>query len=66
MRFELGVCAGAALVLVLLGLGKLIDSQPDELDQEQALYCEMVTTHKTTGGEYGWPDYKGTYQEYCK
>lgn len=66
MRFENGVCAGAALVLVLLGLGKLIDGQPDELEQEQALYCEMVTTHKATGGEYGWPDYKGVYAEACE
>lgn len=43
-----------------------VEIQPDELDQEQALYCEMVTTHKATGGEYGWPDYKGVYAEACE
>ena len=44
----------------------ILEDQPDELEQEQALYCEMVATHKTTGGEYGWPDYKGTYERACK
>lgn len=54
------------LLLFGLGVTNLIDGQPDDLEQEQALYCEMVTTHKTTGGEYGWPDYRGVYERACK
>ena len=58
------------IVLLIVGLAvlavTLADGQPDELDQEQALYCEMVTTHKATGGEYGWPDYRGVYERACK
>ena len=60
LLFALAAGLGALLMIAALS------GQPDELDQEQALYCEMVSIHKTTGGEYGWPDYKGTYQEYCE
>ena len=65
MKFKYLFAAWAALLASIIVLG-VVTGQPDELDQEQALYCEMVATHKATGGEYGWPDYKGTYQEYCK
>ena len=60
LLFALATVFGALLMVAALS------GQPDELDQEQALYCEMAAIYKTTGGEYGWPDYKGTYQEYCK
>lgn len=39
---------------------------PDELDREQATYCEMVKTFKETNGQYGWPDYRGNAAEVCK
>lgn len=29
-------------------------------------YCEMVEMHIRSGGENGWPDYKGNYSEACK
>ena len=60
LLFALATGFGALLMVATLS------DQPDELDQEQALYCEMVTTHKATGGEYGWPDYKGVYTEACE
>ena len=56
---------GACLVAAFLA-GTLADVQPDELEQEQALYCEMVEAFKATGGEYGWPDYRGVYERACK
>ena len=28
-------------------------------------YCEMVEMHMQSGGENGWPDYKGNYREAC-
>lgn len=46
--------------------GTLADGQPDDLEQQRALYCEMVETFTNTGGEYGWPDYKGTYRRDCQ
>lgn len=52
-------------VCLLLVAGTRLDSS-DELEQEQALYCEMVETFKNTGGEYGWPDYKDTYGRDCR
>lgn len=66
MKFENGLFTGACLVFATIMLSWLIDGQPDELEQEQALYCEMVATHKATGGEYGWPDYRGVYERACK
>ena len=38
----------------------------DDLEQQRALYCEMVETFKNSGGEYGWPDYKDTYRRDCQ
>lgn len=66
--YDWGFLRAALLALLTSAVlaSLILKDQPDELDQEQALYCEMVETFKTTGGEYGWPDYKGTYQEYCK
>ena len=29
-------------------------------------YCEMVEIHIESGGENGWPDYRGNYREACK
>lgn len=42
------------------------DRQPDDLDKDQALYCEMVKTFKQTKGQYGWPDYRGIAAKVCK
>ena len=66
MNFEIGAVLGGLVVLGLIALGNVVDGQPDDLEQQRALYCEMVETFKNTGGEYGWPDYKGTYGRACK
>lgn len=66
MNFELGAVLGGLVVLGLVALGNVIDGQPDDLEQQRALYCEMVETFKNTGGECGWPDYKDTYQRDCQ
>lgn len=66
MQFEIGLFVGAFFAALITSLSWFIDDQPDELEQEQALYCEMVATHKATGGEYGWPDYRGVYERACK
>ena len=66
MNFEIGAVLGGLVVLGLIALGNVIDDQPDDLEQQRALYCEMVETFKNTGGEYGWPDYKGAYRRDCQ
>lgn len=30
-----------------------------ELEMQHQHYCEMVQIFKSSGGEYGWPPYKG-------
>ena len=58
--------------ILLIGLGALIiytlghASGPDDRDLAWVEYCEMHSLYKATGGESGWPDYKGTYEEDCK
>ena len=65
MNFEIRLVLAACLVAAFYA-GTLVDGQPDDLEQQRALYCEMVETFKNTGGEYGWPDYKGSYGRDCK
>ncbi len=57
-----------ALAMVLLTIMTLDHARgvPDELDRDQATYCEMVQTFKETNGQYGWPDYRGVAREVCK
>lgn len=44
-------------------LGVLMHKMPDpEVDQH---YCDMVRIFQQTEGEFGWPDYKGVYDEEC-
>lgn len=66
MYSDLVVWVLAACLAAALLAGAWADGQPDDLDQQRALYCEMVETFKNTGGEYGWPDYKGTYRSDCQ
>ncbi|QMP19209.1 hypothetical protein [Pseudomonas phage Persinger] len=58
----LGMLALAIAVMLTLDHAR----QPDDLDQQQATYCEMVQTFKDTRGQYGWPDYRGNAAEVCK
>ena len=34
-------------------------------NEESEIYCEMVEMFKQTGGDYGWPDYKETFDKEC-
>lgn len=58
--------------ILLIALGALIiftlghASGPDDLDIARVEYCEMHALYQATGGESGWPDYRGTYEESCK
>lgn len=60
-RTTVAVCA---LVLACLAVVGTMDRSQAKSDQ--ALYCEMVETFKSTGGQYGWPDYRGNAGEICK
>lgn len=49
------------LILFVLSILTLI---PDEKPVDP--YCEMVAIYQQSGGQYGWPDYRGNYSEVCK
>ena len=61
-----------ALFAVVLAFAALsaIQTAPQVTASDE--YCEMVSLWhstggtKTTPGEYGWPDYRGIYEEACK
>jgi hypothetical protein len=62
---EVSLFIAFTLVVFLI----LFAPMPPETDLEQQeadLYCEMVATYNQTGGEYGWPDYKKTFDKYCE
>tara|TARA_R100001510_G_scaffold53425_1_gene55016 strand:+ start:246 stop:440 length:195 start_codon:yes stop_codon:yes gene_type:complete len=49
---------------LILGLVGEADYQ-DALDQE-ALYCQQTLLFKRSGGQSGWPDYKGIREKVCE
>jgi hypothetical protein len=59
-----------SLILILIGAAAIFNishaSGPDELEQQQTEYCEMTKLFQETGGQYGWPDYRGNAEEVCK
>lgn len=54
------VCVGA--MLVFLSLAGAEDVR--EAEHQVTEYCQMVELWKSSGGENGWPAYKG--EEVCK
>lgn len=57
--------SGLILILFTL-LGHQNNQIMDEEQLQQTHYCEMVELFKSSNGENGWPDYKGTYEKECK
>ena len=55
---------GIAVTCVFMALLSIMGMSGDYEDHKQieAHYCDMVQMHRDSGGENGWPDYKGIYQ----
>lgn len=51
----------------LFGLGLLVAVVLYTLDDARDTdpYCEMVSIYQQSGGQYGWPDYRGNAAEVC-
>jgi len=53
----------AALVVTLLTIWGLAGTADyEEAVRQQQQYCDMLGIWEKTGGEYGWPPYKGDDQ----
>jgi len=48
---------GAALFLAMLSI--VGNMNAEDKRQERERYCQMLELWNETGGEYGWPPYKG-------
>ena len=48
--------------MIVLTIGFPTENQNEETET----YCEMVLVHRQTGGEFGWPDYKETFDTECQ
>lgn len=53
------IAAVTALGLLVLSIGLL-----ENPSREQQTYCDMVEIWEQSGGELGWPPYRG--KEHCK
>lgn len=53
-----------ALITLLVGSLALVGTGDyEEAKASQERYCEMVALHHDTGGQAGWPPYKGECDE---
>lgn len=52
------------LVFSLIVVG-LISDPVEEANNELKEYCAGVEAFIESGGDYGWPDYKGDYIPHC-
>lgn len=55
-----------ALAGVFAAFATIADITADDEADQQRLYCDMVTIHKDTKGQYGWPDYNQNFERICK
>lgn len=56
----IGLFIIASIGIVLVNLVTL------ERPKLKSNYCEMVEIYKDSGGEFGWPDFRGNYESACK
>ena len=53
------------VLLLLIALSYIGKMDIAEMVVAEKEYCTMVKQNIDTGGNYGWPDYKGTYETNC-
>lgn len=51
----------ASIVIALLAWGQI---EKNEADFDQ--YCDRVSDYKSSGGEFGWPDFNENYATKCE
>jgi len=56
----------AAVGVLLIALGLASEGDLEAYESQATNYCEMVDMHRSSGGENGWPDYRGNYAEVCE
>jgi len=61
---EVLVWVSAALVLIIVLLA-MVPEDRQQREEQQTLYCEMVTLSIETNGELGWPDFRNRYTKDC-
>ena len=56
-----GAMGALALMTIVMLCGLIVVGHYDNADAEAELrlYCEMQQIHIDSGGEFGWPDFRG-------
>ena len=54
--------AALAAVMLIAVIVAAVSHTPD-IQSELRLYCEMQQIHIDSGGEFGWPDFRGLRSE---
>jgi hypothetical protein len=60
---EFLLALSAALVIAVLIA--VLPENKQQREEQQTLYCEMVTLSIETNGELGWPDFRNRYTIDC-
>lgn len=53
------------IMLVIAAAILSLDTEAEQAQSDHEFYCEMVTAHVLSRGEYGWPDFHGIYDDHC-
>ena len=61
-----GLWAFVLLAIFSVVFGLVGKSDYQVAVDEQRLYCQQTLLFKRTGGQSGWPDYKGIREEVCE
>ena len=64
-RPDLKIAIGLMCLLCLVLISKIANDNKSEADIQLEQYCEMNDIRIESNGEFGWPDFKGTYEEQC-
>jgi len=59
------VLAMGVMGVILIALGMAGEGDLEAYESQATNYCEMVEIYRSSGGENGWPDYRGNYAEVC-
>lgn len=59
------IALGVAILVVAVAATQKENYSLTQAEEQLERYCNMVERWQESNGEYGWPDFHGTYDEEC-